>query len=342
MRYRAVILGVVLALCLGPVGCGDRSVPVPETGDISQPSDSEGGSELMAFYPEASAVYRGPGDYYHEISGAIREKGAVRIVGEVQNSGQVSLAASAFEILWTTQGDQLLQAYTGAALEESRFQEHLVLLTAPLELGRSWQFSAKERSGKTRQVTATLVEVAEDLSAVTVRYETSGGYYEVRTLERGKGTTAFRYPIDYEGMQVISGYELSSEPARFMPSPYDDMPPLPEEVSIPYAVKDVIRTFERAWGDYVKSPDPAHDIFKCIEPESAAEAVIQTVISADLSYVYAYPYAFESRATSLSVSVVEIFQQTSGERTVQKMRYYLREGEDGILRIYDFNNVTAP
>ncbi len=201
--------------------------------------DQENAS-LQALLPDREGyrwVYWGFAEYGHSMTltkAPIEEKGRTvyEITGMVDDpSGGEAPGPLDFSLVYAIEKGKLVRTLSaGSKVLDNRYPS-LELLRAPLEQGATWKQAVTDRDGKQSNLTTTIVEIAEEDSAILyrVRYvDDANNYWEERVIKSGVGVISVELPYD----DATIGYQLYDDASGY-PNQLNlnaFLPPMGEEV----------------------------------------------------------------------------------------------------------------
>lgn len=322
MRLTKLIL-IGLSIIYLMAGCSSPSEQ-PQSPDAS----------LLSYLPDKEGIYLGDGDYYHVITeietmnqSDSENRAGITLKGEVNRQTQGN--DDRFEIALWVDGDSLIQTTTGRLLNDSPLSE-VVLLKAPVEVGRKWLFVTEDLEGNRQKITATILDVDDENSRVNVRYEGKDGYYEERTIERGLGVTDFVRTVLFKGEYALTGYHLENvEPST---SASDEI----DRIEIPTKSYALIWGFNQAWVKKWQGIDDS--ILTFVAPESPAIEKINAITESSddvLTFVEFIPYEILDEEGMTKISVVEHYEDQDGNVTENRLKYTITLDN----KIWDFERL---
>lgn len=326
---KSIFISIIIVLpLLIFVGCANNKEKL-------QPPDKN----LLEFLPSISESYLGDSGYFHIVKNIEREsKGALEIAilkGEVKdNEAAVTKDDFNFEIILTVDANKIVQSYNGSRLNESNF-DHLELLKRPLEVGNKWTFTTKDLYGSKWKVTGEITAINETGDEIVVKHSTKDGYYEERTLQKGRGVTDFLRLLVFKKESTFTGYHVEKESVSTTEkasSPVDSL-------KIPVAYYNLILGFDQAWSGYVKQEND--DLLKFISEGSPAYEKIKAVprdANTAIEFIRFYPYEMTEKGSILAIKVVEIFKTNDEEAFENKVLYQIVI-EKGVAKIVDFETI---
>lgn len=112
-----------------------------------------------------------------------------------------------FEYTYKVEEDKLTRSLHGNVLLDG--YKDVTLLKLPLEEGNTWQDNWVDLKGNFYTVTSKIKSIMEEGQIITVQSTDRGGRFIIeRTLEVGKGVTAFNIVEKYDDIEFETGYEL--------------------------------------------------------------------------------------------------------------------------------------
>jgi len=308
-------------------------------------------AQLVSFLPSYNESYTGDSSYFHVVKSIETESTDTRTVaiikGEVRDNSTSKMTKDfTFEVKLSVDHERIRQTYDGNELNETVFSD-LVLLERPIEVGHLWTFNTTNDTGKKVKVTGEIIKVESEGEVVTIKYSTKDGYYEERTLVKGRGTTDFTRLVVFKNERSITGYHSEIGVSTSVSAPEDPMnstEPTKEneilnEVKIPVAAYNLILGFDQAWSPFIKKEND--DLLKFIAMDSPAYEKINAVTrdsATAIEFIKYYPYEVSTDETYTIVKVVETFKTAENEVVENQVQYKIIV-ESGIFKIYDFEIV---
>ena len=333
--------------------------------EIESTSMKVSDENLIKFLPVLVDEFSGDGDYYHiskniEIESSKDIKTAV-ITGEVKNNFIGGTGAEYnYTMRLTVTDEALVQTYSGSRLNESDFDE-VVLLKLPLEINRSWTFTTQNKAGQKQKVTATIQDIFNSGKGVKVRYETKDGYFEERTLYEGHGVVDFVRQVMYKDESSVTGYHSAFKipssdlgddlSAIIEPSSNNEVNTSTENtdgeeeneqefplkvIEIPVAYYNLILGFEQAWVNYITNE--SDDLLKFVDVDTPAYIKIDAVerpAETGMSFVKYYPYELSIDGDFIIINIVETFSTEENSNIKNKVSYTISNAAT-LPKIYDF------
>lgn len=294
---------------------------------------------LVSYLPDAPALYEGDSGYYHAIQSLDRSETETDVI--VVLKGEVLALTSAkrlkdyhFEVTLKVSSDEMTQLTFGEKLNDSDF-ESLILLKAPVEVGRSWSFWTIDKQGKHVKVTGAITDIDEQTGVLTVRHSMKSGYYEERIMAKGLGVTDFIRPVTFKRESAITGYHRVASEQQ----PAESSDAQLERILIPSRIYALIMGFNQAWSRYVSGVDS--DVFDFILPESEASKKMTAVDPSEIEaveFLSFYPYDIAFKDGGATVYVLETYSTESGGEVESKVAYIVVD-VDTVPKIIDFFSV---
>lgn len=305
---------------------------------------------LLEFLQSTTDSYNGDSSYFHVIKTiSIEETNAVILLGEVKNNSTGGTKREyEFEITCKVDGNRIIQNIEGSRLNDSDYNG-IVLLEAPVEIGHKWHFKATDHENKTVTFNAEIIDVLNNGNAVKVRYETKEGYYEERTLYKGRGTIDFVKGVSYKGTSIITGYhstfdlesagEIASSTSNEVETSLEpstvEIPLV--SINLPVSIYNLLLGFNQSWDGYINDGNDA--IWKLIEENSPASEKLSNIdLTANDGYRFSKFYAYDltEEKPYLIVSIVETYEDEKHHEIKNKVIYWI-SNSDTVPKIYDFS-----
>ncbi|MBS7527367.1 hypothetical protein KHM83_11810 [Fusibacter paucivorans] len=315
--FRKAVMGLIL-LSVFLTACSRDDM-------AEQPYDEA----LTDFLTQSEMGYVGDNHYYHIATAIENQKTHAcytqKISGEILNTDiGKSNEDFTFEMTYEVYSDHINLVTAGNHLNESDYDK-IVALQKPLAKDAAWQFKANRDDYHNIKVTATITALSED--QVTVRYEDTKGYEEIRVLTKGKGTTDFYKYYQYQTERVVTGYHedpsyVTEEGIQV--SAFD----LIEPIAIDQGLHELIVSYNLAWEQFVKNGDQA--IYQYVVPDSPAAAALDSIGSdgIDIDFIAFKPTGIELTDEKCTLMLTEAFFDPEGQMILNDMHYILKKVDE--------------
>ena len=301
---------------------------------------------LCTYIPTEQRAFSGDGGYYHEVQSLTREDGTeavvVTMMGQVQRDIRQWVGDADFQIIWTIDGDKIIQTLQGDLLNDSMFSK-IVLLKLPLEIGNQWSFEAKDAWGESHEIIGKIEAYDPDSGDVDIVYADKGGYEERRVLKIGLGTTDFTRRLTYKAATAYTGYHIVDNlEIQAATSAEEDAATLSaaevfeqtESINVEDSVYALVYGFNTVW-----AASDAEGIKTYIAPDSEAAKKVTAVSEESENFELVFEtlkiYAVEYDGERVSkVRVLEKYQM-GAEKRFNDIVYEIAKLEAG-YKISDF------
>ena len=281
---------------------------------------------ILEYLPESADTFDGDGGYQHVIKQIEKISGGqgdgVKIIGEVKDILPPGKYENhAFSVELRVDENQMVQSYSGKRLNESEFLK-LVLIKLPFEVGNTWKFNSKTRTGEHVSVLGEILEYDEAMGMIKVRHSLKNGYYEERTLYKSRGVTDFVRLVTFKNETAISGYHSVWRFDALDTSNTEVAMAYPKQVVIPDPLYNLLLGFNQSWSAYILNED--EKILSFIEVESEAYKKIMAVdreLSTAITFIKYYPYAVEFNNDQATIWAFERFEDQEGLTLENKVKY---------------------